>query len=60
VPRFQQTRGILRLLALWVANAYQAGFKGAHKDPLIGMGTAPLSGGGPPAIRCSISAVTRK
>jgi hypothetical protein len=25
-----------------VANAYQAGFKGAHKDPLIGMGTAPL------------------
>ena len=30
------------LLALWVSNAYQAGFKGAHKDPLIGMGTAPL------------------
>ncbi len=42
LPRFQQTRGILRQLALWVANAYQAGFKGAHKDPLIGMGTAPL------------------
>lgn len=42
LPRFQQTRGILRLLALWVANAYQAGFTGAHKDPLIGMGTAPL------------------
>jgi len=42
LPRFQQTRGILRLLALWVANAYQAGFKGDHKDPLIGMGTAPL------------------
>lgn len=42
LPRFQQTRGILRLLALWVANAYQAGFRGAHKDPLIGMGTAPL------------------
>src|SRR6202021_3294318 len=42
LPRFQQTRGILRLLALWVANAYQSGFKGAHKDPLIGMGTAPL------------------
>jgi hypothetical protein len=41
LPRFQ-TRGILRLLALWVSNAYQAGFKGAHKDPLIGMGTAPL------------------
>lgn len=42
LPRFQQTRGILRLLALWVSNAYQAGFKGAHKDPLICMGTAPL------------------
>lgn len=42
LPRFQQTRGILRLLALWVSNAYQAGYKGAHKDPLIGMGTAPL------------------
>lgn len=42
LPRFQQTRGILRLLALWVSEAYQAGFKGAHKDPLIVMGTAPL------------------
>jgi Protein of unknown function (DUF499) len=42
LPRFQQTRGILRLLALWVAHAYQAGFKGAQKDALIGMGTAPL------------------
>lgn len=42
LPRFQQTRGILRLLALWVSHAYQAGFKGAHKDPLIGTGTAPL------------------
>lgn len=42
LPRFQQTRGILRLLALWVSNAYQAGFTGAHRDPLIGTGTAPL------------------
>jgi hypothetical protein len=42
LPRFQQTRGILRLLALWVSRAYQQGFKGAHKDPLIGLGTAPL------------------
>jgi hypothetical protein len=42
LPRFQQTRGILRLLALWVSNAYQEGFKGAHRDPLIGLGTAPL------------------
>ncbi len=42
LPRFQQTRGILRLLALWVSNAFQKGFKGAEKDPLIGLGTAPL------------------
>jgi len=42
LPRFQRTRGILRLLALWVARAYQDGYKGAHKDPLIGLGTAPL------------------
>lgn len=42
LPRFQQTRGVLRILALWVSKAYQDGFKGAHKDPLITLGTAPL------------------
>ena len=42
LPRFQQTRGILRLLALWVSHAYQRGFKGALKEPLIGQGSAPL------------------
>ena len=42
LPRFQQTRGILRLLALWVSKAYSEGFKGGHRDPLIGLGTAPL------------------
>lgn len=42
LPRFQQTRGILRLLALWVSSAYQAGYKGAQRDPLITLGTAPL------------------
>ena len=42
LPRFQQTRGILRLLALWVSKTYQAGFKGAHQDAVIGLGTAPL------------------
>jgi len=42
LPRFQQTRGILRLLALWVARAYQDGYRGAHMDPLISLGTAPL------------------
>jgi hypothetical protein len=42
LPRFQKTRGVLRMLALWVSRAYQDGYKGAHKDPLIGLGTAPL------------------
>lgn len=42
LPRFQQTRGILRLLALWVSKAYVDGYKGAHKDSLINIGTAPL------------------
>lgn len=42
LPRFQQTRGILRLLALWVSSAYQAGYKGVQRDPLITLGTAPL------------------
>lgn len=42
LPRFQQTRGILRLLALWVSRAYQDGYKGAQREPLITLGTAPL------------------
>lgn len=42
LPRFQQTRGVLRLLALWVSRAYVDGYKGAHKDPLISLGTATL------------------
>lgn len=42
LPRFQQTRGVLRLLALWVSRAYQEGYKAAQKDPLITLGTAPL------------------
>jgi len=42
LPRFQRTRGVLRLLALWVSRAYKDGWEGAHRDPLIGLGTAPL------------------
>jgi len=42
LPRFQRTRGVWGLLALWVSKAYVEGFKGAHRDPLIGIGTAPL------------------
>ncbi|GAP68724.1 hypothetical protein BA6E_104172 [Bacteroidales bacterium 6E] len=42
LPRFQQTRGVLRLLALWVAKAYNDGYKKLTKDTLITLGTAPL------------------
>ncbi len=42
LPRFQRTRGILRLLALWVSKTYQEGYKYLHRDALIGLGTAPL------------------
>lgn len=42
LPRFQQTRGILRLLALWVSRAYEEGYRKLYKDPLISLGTAPL------------------
>ncbi len=42
LPSFQRTRGILRLLAQWVSIAYEEGFKGAHEDPLLSLGTAPL------------------
>jgi len=43
LPRFQQTRGVLRLLALWVSHAFQQGFKGDLKEPVIGQGSAPLN-----------------
>lgn len=42
LPRFQRTRGVLRLLALWVSYAYQSGFKGALRDLVITLGSAPL------------------
>lgn len=42
LPRFQQTRGVLRLLALWVAKAYNDGYKKLTKDALVTLGTAPL------------------
>ena len=42
LPRFQRTRGILRLLALWVSKAYRAAYEGGRSEPLIGFGSAPL------------------
>jgi hypothetical protein len=42
LPRFQRTRGILRLLALWVSNAYVNDHARAYHEPLISLGSAPL------------------
>ncbi len=42
LPRFQRTRGILRLLALWVSKAYAEGYGKATGDALIQLGSAPL------------------
>jgi predicted AAA+ superfamily ATPase len=43
LPRFQRTRGILRLLALWVSRVYQQAFQEGSRDPLITLGSAPLA-----------------
>lgn len=51
LPSFQQTRGILRLLAQWVSIAYAEGFRGAHAEPLLSLGTAPLD---EPAFRTAV------
>lgn len=42
LPRFQQTRGVLRLLALWVSRAYTEGYKNNTREYLLSLGTAPL------------------
>ncbi len=42
LPSFQRTRGILRLLAMWVSRVHEDAYKSARHDPLIGLGTAPL------------------
>jgi hypothetical protein len=42
LPKFQRTRGILRLLALWVSKAYRDSYSSARPDGLIALGTAPL------------------
>ncbi len=42
LPRFQRTRGVLRLLALWVAHNYQDEHRKNTQEPLITLGLAPL------------------
>ena len=40
--RFQRTRGVLRMLALWVAHNYQDEHRKNTREPLITLGLAPL------------------
>lgn len=42
LPRFQRTRGVLKLLALWVARAFQEDHCQQFPDPVIGLGSAPM------------------
>ena len=42
LPRFQRTRGVLRLLALWVAWNWREDQRKATKAPLIELGSAPI------------------
>lgn len=42
LPRFQRTRGILRLLALWVTRNFQDEHSNVTNEPLITLGLAPL------------------
>jgi hypothetical protein len=41
VPRFQRTRGVLHLLALWIAHAYREGYRTRRPEPLLTLGSAP-------------------
>lgn len=42
LPNFQRTRGVLRMLALWIAKIYDESYRKTYRDPLITLGTAPL------------------
>ena len=43
LPNFQRTRGVLRMLALWISQTYAAAYRGGHRDPLVTLGMAPLA-----------------
>lgn len=51
LPKFQQTRGVLQLLALWVSINYQKGVTDGRKEPLIDLGSAPLDD---PSFRAAV------
>lgn len=42
LPKFQRTRGVLLMLALWVFRLYRDSFTAGYRDPVINLGTAPL------------------
>lgn len=42
LPTFQQTRGTLVMLGLWIAQAFRTGYQLAYREPLITLGSAPL------------------
>src|SRR6266568_1174883 len=43
LPQYQQTRGTLAMLAQWVSLAAQDAFRKARTEPLLTLGSAPLS-----------------
>jgi hypothetical protein len=43
LPQYQQTRGTLAMLAQWISMAAQDAFRRARTEPLITLGSAPLS-----------------
>jgi uncharacterized protein DUF499 len=43
LPQYQQTRGTLAMLAQWIAIAALESFRKARTEPLITLGSAPLS-----------------
>jgi hypothetical protein len=43
LPQYQQTRGTLAMLAQWISIAAQDAFMKARTEPLITLGSAPLS-----------------
>lgn len=43
LPQYQQTRGTLAMLAQWISLVGQESFKKARTEPLITLGSAPLS-----------------
>ncbi|MBM4285998.1 MAG: ATP-binding protein [Deltaproteobacteria bacterium] len=42
LPTFQQTRGTLVMLGMWIAQAFRSGYQKAWREPLLTLGGAPL------------------